>query len=103
MSEEKSKLTEAIDQLALQTIMVEPEDMMVLGSILESLETIEKMSIDPPLKPIQLLGGSLKKIVEKIILNEFSVPQDGIELLGRGGKLLQNKMSLPDLTSPLPD
>jgi len=43
MADEATKLVEAVDQLALQMMMVEPDNLMALGSLLRELETVEKI------------------------------------------------------------
>lgn len=96
MVEIQTKLSEIIEGLAVQTIMVEADDVMRLGIILEQLEEIEKISLDHGFLPIGSLSGSLKKVVEKIILKELSNPQEGIELLGEGVKIIQSRISHPE-------
>jgi len=91
--QEKAKLLEVVEQLALQSVMVEPEDMAALGAILESLEAIEKMSTCFDLDPIGPWSGSLKQLVEKIILRECPDLQKGLDLLGKGVRLIQQRLS----------
>jgi len=100
MSEEETKLQEALNQLAMETVMVEPEDMKALGSIMERLEKIQNLGDSVP-KAIQTLPGTLKGLLEKIILREFSDPAQGIELLGKGVQLMQGRISIPQ--GPLPE
>ena len=40
MADDVAKLVEAVDQLALQMVIVEPGDLMALGSLLRELESI---------------------------------------------------------------
>jgi two-component system chemotaxis sensor kinase CheA len=94
-------LSKAIEELSMQAIMVEADDVMTLGSILEKLEFVEKVSPDPELKPIEILSGAVKKLVEKMILGEVPEPQRGLELLGSGLRLIQGKISHPDLSQPI--
>ena len=105
MGDEKTKLAELVEQLALQTMMTEPDDIMGLGSILEKLEKVLDLAIRADLKPAQRLSESLKKLTEKIVLNEISPPQEGMDLLGQGMKLLQRKLSssLSEPSSPEED
>ena len=103
MEEDKKKLSEVINQLALQIMMVGPDDVMTLGLILEKLEAIGEMSLRTALKSAQSLSESLKKVVEKIILNELPTPQEGVDLLEQGTKLLQSRISRSDSTSLSPE
>jgi two-component system, chemotaxis family, sensor kinase CheA len=102
MDEEKKALAETVNQLAFECVMLEPDNMMAFGSVLEKLEKIEQMSGRVSLEPAQGLSRCLKTVVEKVILNEFNPPQQGIELLGEGVKLLQKKIapSQAALSSP---
>ena len=99
MSEEEIKLQEALNQLAMETVMVEPEDMKALGSIMERLERIQNLGGSAP-KAIQTLPGALKGLLEKIILREIPEPGQGIELLGKGVQLMQGKISSPQASPP---
>jgi two-component system, chemotaxis family, sensor kinase CheA len=92
---EKSKISELIDELAMQTVMVELGDLLTLGSILEKLESIEKIGVEEGLKSVSHLSSTLKKLVEKIILEEISDPANGLTLLREGVRILQKKISLP--------
>jgi two-component system chemotaxis sensor kinase CheA len=104
MEEIQSKLSGVIEQLAIQSIMIEPEDMMTLGSILEQLELIEKIGQENAFHTIQKLSSALKTVVEKIILKEFQESQEGLSLLGAGIKLIQQKIDHPDeKTLPSPE
>jgi two-component system chemotaxis sensor kinase CheA len=95
MSEEEKKLSDAIDQLAVQIVLIEPDDLKTLGSFLEQLEQVEKIEFGGGQKSISILLGAMKGVVEKIILNELKVPQEGIDLLGKGIKTIQTKISDP--------
>jgi two-component system chemotaxis sensor kinase CheA len=104
MEEIQGKLSEAIEQLAIQSIMIEPEDMMTLGSILEQVEAIEKICAENSFDTVQKLSNALKIVVEKIILKEFQESQEGLNLLGAGSKLIQQKIDHPDeKTLPSPE
>ena len=100
---EKSKNSELIDELAMQTIMVEPGDLLTLGSILEKLESIEKAEVEEGLKSVSHLSSALKKLVEKIILEDISDPANGLTLLREGVRIMQRKISLPASSGPEED
>ncbi len=87
----QKKIIEAVEQLALQVVMVEPDDIMAFGAILERLEEIEKLSAGHP-PAVAQIGRTLKELVEKIILREISDLQDGLRLLREGVALLQTKI-----------
>jgi two-component system chemotaxis sensor kinase CheA len=101
MAEDVTKLAEAINQLAVRIVLVEPSDFMAIGSILEQLEAIEKLNGNGDPKQIGIITG-LKKVVEKIILNEIKDGQKGLDLLTKGVKLIQAMISSPS-ESPSPD
>jgi len=90
------KLANAIDQLATQAIMVEADDVMALGTILEHLETIEKLTQEDEFQPAGIISRAVKKLVEKIIMGELPDPKQGLELFGSGVRLIQQKASQPD-------
>jgi two-component system chemotaxis sensor kinase CheA len=89
-------LDQTVEQLAMQTMMVEADDVMTLGSILENLETLEKLSLEDGKAPVGPLCAAVRKLVEKIILGEVPEPQRGLELLGRGVKLIQEGIYHPE-------
>ena len=88
-----------VDQLAVQIIMVEPGDMMALGSILQQVESLEKRASESGLRQIGEIGGALAKLVQKIILDEIPNPREGLDLLNFGVKVLQEKISQPSSSS----
>jgi hypothetical protein len=90
-TEGQTKLSEAIEQLAGQAVMADPENIMSLGSVSEQLESVEKIASETASHAIGKLAESLKKVVEKIVLNELSDAQQGLGLLGEGVKLIQNR------------
>ena len=100
---ERTKISELIDELAMQTIMVEPGDLLTLGSILEKLESVEKVEVEEDLKSVSHLGSALKKLVEKIILEEISDPANGLTVLREGVRIMQRKISLPASSDPETD
>jgi two-component system chemotaxis sensor kinase CheA len=100
---EKSKISELVDELAMQTIMVEPGDLVTLGSIIGKLESIGKMEVEEGLKSTAPLCSALKKLTEKIILEEISDSANGLTLLREGVRVLQRKISLPPSSDPEKD
>ncbi len=99
MAGDEKKIIEAVELLALQTVMVEADDLMAVGAILERLEEIEKIGAAQP--PVVLhLSGALKQLVEKIILQELPDPAAGLSLLREGVTLLQAKIHGRPAASP---
>lgn len=103
MSEEISKLKEIVNQLAVQVVLVEPDDLMTLGSILEQLENMDRIKLEGPFKMIPVFNEAIKKVVEKIALNEMKDPQKGIDLVGKGIKVIQSILSRPPRVEPSSD
>ncbi len=93
MTQKIKTLSEAIDQLAIQIVLIEPDDLMGLGNFLNQLEEIEKMNLGKELEPIGSFLLAIKEIVRKIILNEIKEPQKGFQAIGMGLKIIQTKMT----------
>jgi len=77
-------------------MMVEPEDLPGLGAILEQLEKAEELGMESGFHSIQPLTQTIRKMVEKIILNEFPDLQEGIGLIRTGVKVIQSRAAFPD-------
>ena len=77
-------LLKTIAQIAMQAMMVEAGDVMTLGSILEKIESVEKITLEKGPKPAGIISEAIKKLVEKLILGEVPEPPKGLELLGTG-------------------
>jgi two-component system, chemotaxis family, sensor kinase CheA len=103
VSEDRKSLAEKVEQLAIQTMLVDPDDLGTLGALLEQLEAIEQANLEKGLESVPVLCRTLRSLLEKIILNEMEAPSKGIDLLGEGVKLLQAKVSLPDALQTLPE
>jgi len=93
-------LEKAIDQLATRAMEAKAEDVIVLGSILEHLETIEKLSRENSFPAARPLLQGVRRLVEKIILGETPDPPRALELLGRGVHLIRGKFFYPDVNPP---
>ncbi len=87
------RIAELIEELAMQTIMVEPDDVMTLGSILEKLERLANIEGRGGRQSLKEPGRALKELVEKIILQEIPSPAEGCQLLRQGVGVLQNRIS----------
>jgi len=91
MDESKQGITRLIEDLALKSLTVEPDDLPSLGLLLEGIEKIEKIAQEGELASLAALGKGIRKLIEKIILNECPDPGQGILLLGSGLKLIQGQ------------
>jgi len=96
MVENRADLFELIEQLAIQSVMVEPDDLPGLGAILEKLEKAEKIGMASGFHSIQPLGQAIRKVVEKIVLNECPDLHEGLSLIRTGVKVIQNRIAFPD-------
>lgn len=68
-------LANAIDQLAMQTIMVEADDVMTLGAILEHLETIEKLTQEGEFQPARVISRAVKNWWKRSFWENFQTPR----------------------------
>lgn len=66
------ELTQLIDSLALNTVMLDPEDVPGLGGALKSLESIEIFTRDLKDKSLISIIRAMKGYIEKLILREKS-------------------------------
>ncbi|MBW1856829.1 MAG: chemotaxis protein CheA [Deltaproteobacteria bacterium] len=66
------ELTQLIDSLALNTVMLDPEDIPGLGEVLKSLEFMEALIRDIKEESLISIIGAMKGYVEKLILREKS-------------------------------
>lgn len=94
MAERKEKLTEIIEQISIQAMIVDCDDIQTLGSILEKLEEIQQAMGTDQNAP-QKLTKVLKDLVEKAILHEIPEGKDGLTLLRQGLSLLQEHFLSP--------
>lgn len=94
MTESKDKLTEIIEQISIQAMIVNYDDIQTFGSILEKLELIQQL-IEKDQSAPHNLGIVLKILVEKIILHEIPEGKDGLALLRQGLSLLQEHFHPP--------
>jgi two-component system chemotaxis sensor kinase CheA len=94
-------LLKTIDQIAMQAMMVEADDVMTLGAILERIESVEKITLEKGPKTVGSLSGAIKNLVERLILGEIPDLPKGLELLGSGLRMIQEKISQHDPSKPL--
>ncbi len=85
-------LSESLNQLALQTVLIDPEDVMSLGSVLEQIEKVEALTRETEQADAVALGRGLRELVEKIILNDVPEAARAVDLLNQGVKVLQQQV-----------
>ncbi len=100
MAENRTPLFESIEQLAIQCVMVEADDLPGLGSLLHYLEQVEKIVKEIGFSSLGPLLLAIRKAVEKLVLNECPNPQEGINLIRTGVKILQHRVAFPDEEAP---
>ena len=64
MIPDAAQLNQVIDQLAMNIISMESEDIMALGTLLQQIEEMEKLTEGPALQPIQGFCFPFKKMIE---------------------------------------
>jgi len=72
MGDKLQELRQLIDSLALDTVMLDPEDIPGLGEILKSIDSIETAAREVNEEPLKALVKAMKGYIEKIILREES-------------------------------
>ncbi|MBA4394586.1 MAG: chemotaxis protein CheA, partial [Desulfobacca sp.] len=103
MIPDTTNLSQVIDQLAMNIISLEPDDVMALGTILQQVEEVEKITEDPELGAIQGFCPPLKTVIEKMILNDCPSLQQALDLVSKGTRIIQAKISQRDMFQLLPE
>src|SRR4030065_2356704 len=90
MDKEPKTLQEILDDIALKTIMLTPDNLVELGEILSKIE--EVMAYEDPTLPeaVKKIGGGLKLIIEKIILGEIPDTDVAYEKISQAISMLQD-------------
>ena len=89
MTDLLQQLNDLVEQIAVQAVLLDPEDIMGLGSLLEQLEKLTAAGAQAGLKRTAAISQGLKDLVEKLILNDTPDPNQAVELLSQGVKVLQ--------------
>ncbi len=100
MDTEENRLASAVNQLATLTVMVDPEDLVTLGKILEETEEIHKTLAGSSYQSIQDFTGALQKLAEKIILRDVADATQAIKVFSQGVRILQDKIARPQPSGP---
>jgi two-component system chemotaxis sensor kinase CheA len=103
MEEIELTLSKIIEDLTVRLIMVEPDDLTSLGSIIKKLEEISIISKENGIECFETIIAILIRIVEKIILKECENPMEGIKLIEEGVKLIKSKTEQSKLDPILED
>ncbi|HUL29884.1 MAG TPA: Hpt domain-containing protein, partial [Thermodesulfobacteriota bacterium] len=103
MAEDRTRLIEAVDQLAVQARLVKYDDLMGLGALLEKLEAVEGFTSGPDQTLTRLLCESLETLLKRVILNKSSSPKQEMELFAEGMKWVRQRVMLSDSPSLLPE
>lgn len=101
--DEDVSLNQIIDQLAMILISVETDDVMALGNMLKQIEMIEKASEQPEGRGLKPFIPPLKKLIEKMIFKEWDEPQQALDLISSGVRVIQNKLALGDVSQSIPE
>ncbi len=89
MSENTMKIKELLDDLSLGLVMVDPEDLMALGTVLEKIESVSLAYEAEGPDVAKHVANGLKKALENIILEKVTDKAAAMELFGRGVSVLQ--------------
>ncbi len=92
MVEHKEGIADRIERLAMQSVVVDPEDLPGLGDLLNLLDQIESTEEAKTLPPMESLCQALRKIIERIILKECPDLEEGFRLIRTGVKLIQHRV-----------
>jgi two-component system, chemotaxis family, sensor kinase CheA len=103
MIQDTTNLNQVIDQLAMNILSLEPDDVMALGTILQQVEEIERITEPPAFGAIQCFCPPLKTVIEKMILNDCPSLQQALDLVSNGIRIIQGRVSQSDLSQPLPE
>lgn len=89
MSPEETSLRTLLDDLSLGLVMVDPEDLIALGEVLEKVERLAGEFSTPDDDQAGLILTGMQKTLEAIILEQAKDKARAMELVGQGASLLQ--------------
>ena len=78
-----------LDKLALEVVMLEPEDVPGLGAVLNRLDEVIAVFTNAGNDSFADFGKAIKSIAEKLLLGEVSEPEKGVKQIEDGISLLQ--------------
>ena len=89
MDTEETPLQKLLNELSLNLIMVDPEDLIALGEVLEKLERLETTCFEQGTPTGSGIAKGLVKTVEAVVLDQVKDKDRAMELVGEGIGLLQ--------------
>lgn len=91
-----SAAKEIIDRLALDVMMLEPQDVEGLGVVLNHLDEVIGVFNEAGKDDFSRLAGAIKSVAEELVFGEHSEPEKGVTHIGDGVSLLQEILTDPD-------
>jgi len=89
VASEESRLKDLLDDFSLSLVMVDPDNLISLGELLEKVETLAREFEGLDSKEAGLILTGLNKSLEGIILEQVRDKVAAMELIGQGAALLQ--------------
>lgn len=89
MDDYLNTVKELLDKLALEVVMLEPEDVPGLGVVLNRLDEIIGVFEEAGKESFADFGKAMKSIAEKLLLGDLAEPEVGIKQIGDGVSLFQ--------------
>jgi two-component system chemotaxis sensor kinase CheA len=89
MDDYLNTVKELLDKLALEVVMLEPEDVPGLGVVLNRLDEVIGVFKEAGKESFADFGKAIKSIAEKLLLGDLSEPEAGIKQIGDGVSLFQ--------------
>ena len=89
MTDSLDSTKQLLDKLALEVVMLEPNDVQGLGGVLNRLEEVIGVFSQAGEDALVGLGTAIKSIVEKLVMDEHPEPEEGIQQIEKGASLFQ--------------
>ncbi|NVM56878.1 MAG: chemotaxis protein CheA [Desulfobacterales bacterium] len=89
MEERLSTAGGVLEKLALEVVMLDPNDVQGCGVVLNRLDALIQVFTDTGKASFAELGRAIKSIAEKLVLDEMPAPDEGIKLIEDGVSLFQ--------------
>jgi len=84
------KMSAMLDELALEVVMVEPDDVQALGTILNRLDDLIEAALEADVAAWVDLCRSAKALAESCVLGEYDSPEPPGAAMGRSISMLQD-------------
>ncbi|MCK4389080.1 MAG: chemotaxis protein CheA [Desulfobacterales bacterium] len=89
MEDELSTAKDLLDKLALEVVIVEPDDVQGFGVVLNRLDEVIDLFTEAGKDTFSDLARTIKSIAEKLVLNDHPEPEQGIKQIEAGVSLFQ--------------